>query len=435
MAFPTVKYDATNGSDTAASGAGPTTAVTGTNAYSGDGAGGGTQTEINVSGDSPDLSGIATDGSAVLWLNTSSGDRHLFKITGVNDGTDIITIEAAPDNGISSGAAVSWAVGGERKTLENDSSNGDYNDWQAGWTIELQGDGSNYDVTSNINLSGDITDGFLTIRSENPGTVQPVLRTTSGSTNAFEFGEYTKIDGLKIVNTQSPHYVVLVTLNGYTRLSRCEVDGASGAVQVESGGPVIEDCRISTSDGSSSAVYFNHRGVALIARTVIPDTAGTGISLASAYAHRGSAVFIEDCVIYGSGGVGIHGSSWFTTESSSLDHNQLVIHNCTLYDCGSDGIALNGSNFGQHSVIIKNNVIAGCAAYGLNVSATVEPLVTADYNHYHNNTSGNYNSSRGQGDNDTTGDPLFTSTTGGSEDFTPGSGSPLIDAGTPVETA
>ena len=33
------------------------------------------------------------------------------------------------------------------------------------------------------------------------------------------------------------------------------------------------------------------------------------------------------------------------------------------------------------------------------------------------------------GEDDTSGDPLFTSTTDGAEDFTPLAGSPLIDAG------
>ena len=60
-------------------------------------------------------------------------------------------------------------------------------------------------------------------------------------------------------------------------------------------------------------------------------------------------------------------------------------------------------------------------------------ILAGDYNHFYNNTLGHHDVSGGAlsllpGDNNIEGDPLFTSVTDGSEDFTPLTGSPLIRA-------
>lgn len=120
-----ISYDATSGSDTAASGAGPTTAITGSSATNGAG------NVVDLSG-SPDLSGVAV--SDVIWCNSASGQRHLSRITAVNDGADTVTTEDL----LVLGAGVSWAIGGERKTLINDTtSRPDWDDFGHGWTIEF----------------------------------------------------------------------------------------------------------------------------------------------------------------------------------------------------------------------------------------------------------------------------------------------------------
>ena len=79
MAFPTISINNSTGSDTAASGAGPATAVTGA------GASLNATSTITLSADTPDLSGVATDGSDAIWVETSSG-RQYYKITAVDDG-------------------------------------------------------------------------------------------------------------------------------------------------------------------------------------------------------------------------------------------------------------------------------------------------------------------------------------------------------------
>src|SRR5262245_57151438 len=74
MSLPIIQINNSTGSDTAASGAGPATALTGTLAATH------ANTTANIT-DAVDLSGVATDGSAALWVLSSSG-RQFSKIRG-----------------------------------------------------------------------------------------------------------------------------------------------------------------------------------------------------------------------------------------------------------------------------------------------------------------------------------------------------------------
>ena len=161
MAFPTIVYNASTGSDTAASGAGPATAITGSGAAHTSGI---ASTTIEFD-NSPDLSGVATDGSAAVWLNTSAGGRHLSKITAVDDGADTVTVEDSFTIA-SGGSAVDYAIGGKRAFWEADTTNADWVDSKSGWTHELN-DGT-YLLTTRVNpQAGDDTDGPITFKATN----------------------------------------------------------------------------------------------------------------------------------------------------------------------------------------------------------------------------------------------------------------------------
>ena len=106
----------------------------------------------------------------------------------------------------------------------------------------------------------------------------------------------------------------------------------------------------------------------------------------------------------------------------------------TVYGNGSHGIEMQnyaGDGTPIANLHLWNNTCVDNGGYGFywgTASPTVDLLM--DYNHTHNNTSGVTDRTGGlPGDNNVTGDPLFTSTTDGSEDFTPLTGSPLIGAG------
>src|SRR3954463_10134754 len=125
MALPTILIDSATGSDTTASGAGPGTALTGSAGVSaGDGL------SVTLDG-SPDLTGVATDGSHVLYFaDATAGNRNFAKITAANNGTKVVTVSDA----LGFTLTKAWAIGGKRasllgtnssKLIENNSGNGD----------------------------------------------------------------------------------------------------------------------------------------------------------------------------------------------------------------------------------------------------------------------------------------------------------------------
>src|SRR5688500_18477061 len=102
----TILFNSSTGSDTAASGAGPATALTGTAAsYSGSG--------FTLDG-SPDLSGVVA-GTAILYVATSTG-RKFFDITSVDDGANTVTVVTAPAG---TATGLTWAIGGKRATFDH----------------------------------------------------------------------------------------------------------------------------------------------------------------------------------------------------------------------------------------------------------------------------------------------------------------------------
>ncbi len=126
---------------------------------------------------------------------------------------------------------------------------------------------------------------------------------------------------------------------------------------------------------------------------------------------------VINCEIYGNGGHGIEASTGFD--------NGVLIGN-TIYNNTLNGISLSS---GGYNTTIYNNTLVDNGGYGVDFNGlTVNQTWYCDYNHTHSNTSGASDITL-PGSNNQTGDPQFTNTTAGSEDFTPTSGSPLIDNG------
>src|SRR6185436_2089858 len=98
MAFPTMLFNSSTGSDTLASGAGPGTAITGTAARSV----AASNRSIGFYGATDDLSGVATDGSAVVFLNVATaGQRNFSSIAAVKH-----TRQTGSAGAITSGTAI-----------------------------------------------------------------------------------------------------------------------------------------------------------------------------------------------------------------------------------------------------------------------------------------------------------------------------------------
>jgi hypothetical protein len=224
MAQPIVVFNTTTGSNTLASGAGPAVAVTGTSAAHTNGV----TTNIITLTNSPNLSTVPTDGSAVLWMNTASPTRQFSKITGVNNSSKTVTVE---DNfAIASGSARNYAIGGKRATWSG-SDRLFRLDVKAGWTIETETDQTGSISPCAEGSGGDLVNGPITIRGSEPhkrliqnASGSCISMNKSGSSNAVKI----HIKNLKLVNN---------TQNSSTSKSAAYGVGCAGTPEF-----VMENC-------------------------------------------------------------------------------------------------------------------------------------------------------------------------------------------------
>jgi hypothetical protein len=146
--YPVINFDSDNG-ETAplASGAGPAIALTGASASTD--AGG---TVVTLDG-SPDLSGVAIDGSHVIYLDdATAGNRRWAAINAKDDVADTVTVEQAFAGTLS---GLSWAIGGELDGLDAAAhrllwrNNGSAGDAVGDWAFEFEaGGGNDYPLSS-----------------------------------------------------------------------------------------------------------------------------------------------------------------------------------------------------------------------------------------------------------------------------------------------
>ena len=191
---------------------------------------------------------------------------------------------------------------------------------------------------------------------------------------------------------KDPIYDCLAVRGNSWHLHGCEITGAGrhGIAQTAAnrGGTSLFDCKIhhNTNNGVDANV-------------------GVGVTR---------------CLIYRNGGYG--GDAGSNSTNSGWRQN-------TFYGNTNGGLSLyDAANRNQFTV--AGNTFVANGGYGYNQKTTALNPMIQMYNHHYVNTSGGaYPSNADLGADLITGDPLFTSTTDGSEDFTPAAGSPLVGAG------
>lgn len=113
----------------------------------------------------------------------------------------------------------------------------------------------------------------------------------------------------------------------------------------------------------------------------------------------------------------------------------MIFLNNVAHGSADVGLKLNALATGP--AVIRNNVFAGNGSYGVDGHGEEIAEELIDYNIYYNNTTAHRNN--GFPDNFSGSlddvDPQFESIVDGSEDFTPASGSNLLDAGQPIISA
>lgn len=421
MPFPTILVNSATGSDTAASGAGPSTALTGTTNASFSGA-----TVTLPAG--TDLTNVATDGSHVLYLVTSTGVRF-FKITAkAGSGGATPTVDVTP-NPAGTSTSRTWAIGGKRASIASASSvllfdqGGSSGDAMPGWTVEMES-GHSESLTARFDLwrAGDTTDGPITLRGTFGAGTKPLLSWNTNDIAILIISDYWHLRDFELRNTNGtktasygvqPHSSLTrgIILSGLT-IAHATNKFWRG-INVICPSVTITNCRVGNT--ASHGLIVGAGVVVSLSYSeffACGDDAVTGAQFNTINA-RGN--IIRSSV----------GSGMVLTIPSSINTRVLLDRN-TFYDNDSDGVEIASDNDGLEGCVIENNIFSdnggGGTGYGLNFSVAgvgrISALATIRNNCFFNNATGKYNPSTLNSIDEETTDPTFTNA--GSGDFSIG---------------
>lgn len=272
-ALPVIKINNDTGSNTQASGAGPNTAIYGENASIN-----GTNI-VDLTTDDPDLSGINTNGSAVLWVQAASGIQFN-KIIGI-DGKTIIC-----ENSYDNTEVVLWGIGGKRFDFNVDTKQL-FVDVQAGWSIDIQETGDEYIIDTSILFSGvgELNNPITVYSSSN---TRPVITCDVDGADIFAMDStgYTVFDNLEFIHTGDTRGSVVGQSSGeqtYIKLTNCNIDGCLSAVQIKCENLVLESNEIQNC--TSHAIDIMPTDVTKVNLDLIGndihDNAGNGLNLSN----------------------------------------------------------------------------------------------------------------------------------------------------------
>jgi hypothetical protein len=398
MALPTILVDSATGSDTQASGAGPAIALFGTTDASFSGA-------VVTLTASTDLSGVATDGSHVLYLLTSTGVRF-FKITAKDDGADTVTVTPNPA-GTSTGR--SWAIGGKLASIGSSSSKlliengGTSGDAMPGWTIEMASGHTEATITGTISFyrAGDTTDGYITLKGVDGAATLPLL-TFSNDGIGFDLrGAMQKLDNFEMRNSavgKTASIGIRTVVSQPMAITRMKVSHSSNYFRkgISSGGSgnLIRGCDVGycsnigiENTGDYTAILWNY------AHNCTSDGISTNTTRTQVIGN----------ICYSNGGKGINATGL----------QSKIIHN-TCDSNTSDGIYQATTNTLQLCI---NNLVTNNSGYGIQVSGASLAAIAIGGSYFfgnatYNNTSGACNIA-GLLLNDPNANPSYTAASSG----------------------
>lgn len=386
MALPVILVDSATGSDTLASGAGPTSALTGTSASTD-----GTGTVVTLDG-SPDLTNVATDGSHVIYLaDATAGARNFGKITNKDNVAKTVTVANAFGLSLS---GKSWAIGGKRasiggtnsaKLFSNNSAAGDA---MPGWVVEMQS-GHTETIAAQFNMrrAGDTTDGRIVLRGASGAATMPIVTFSNNGAGFNWVNILIELMDFEIQNSNATKTasVAMQTASLMSFATRIKVSNSTNKFWkafTSSSSAQLKGCYFANT--ASDAVSFTGASPNQIEDCTIVDSGGHGILTSSTGVPQ-----IVRCVIARCAGDGIRYGSTLTTNQVS----GAWISDCVIYNNTSDGIEISGAStalgcFG--GMRIENNIIAKNGAYGINYSgaSVTAALLTAQDTAIRNNCFG-----------------------------------------------
>lgn len=405
-AFPAVTFNTSTGSDSAASGAGPATAITGTANASTSGA----STTVSLGG-SPDLSGVATDGSAVLWLK----GRGFYRIDTVDNSAKTVVVETA----VNVSTPCDWAIGGKRATIQQTDSLLLFGATSAGvaadsggsgaqgrWAIVLEDDQTLATSTLIITCTGGT--GDLVIRSDS--TTRRVINQTANAAN------FTISPAIRL----RFQYIKLTNSNGTKTAANGVITGASGTT-------LFDNCILgdATNQLRSAAVRSGNSPLFVFNNTAVRNCTSAGVGgtnhLITVNAYGSEFSNNGTHGVYTTGGSFINCLFAHNTNSGlNLDSGTLFLYGNTFDSNGDNGVLCNTNNLTSSNLVI-NNIFTGHNGAGDNgISFTgTSPQVAPRYNVFYDNTT-NANGVTLDSTNQTAVDPQYTNDASGTRDYTPG---------------
>ncbi len=189
-----ILFNSSTGSDTAASGLGPASAVSGSGA--------------STTGASAVVTGIVTTGVSagdLLWVQSSSA-RQFSVVASVDSGTQV----TCDDVFANTESSRTWAIGGKRATFDDSSSRAIFADSAAGIVVETE---SNQTLNSSlvVSMTGTV-DNITTIK----GSTGAEVITQAGAADVFTFqGGYISLEDLlfELTGTGNHHVAKFVNHN------------------------------------------------------------------------------------------------------------------------------------------------------------------------------------------------------------------------------
>lgn len=378
MALPIILVNSATGSDSCGN-----AALRGTAAAT-DGAG----TTVTLDG-SPDLTGVATDGSAwIQVLDATAGARNFGKITGKNVGAFTVTVSDAFGISLSgltwaiNQTLASWTSANSTKLFDNNGGNGDA---LPGWRVRMQsGHVETWSGTSGRTFyrSGDDTDGPIELEGEPGAATRPVVTGPNANVTNFQ---------IRGVGWRFARFDLLAN-SGSSKSNSSNLAFSSNLAGDSL--RILDDIRIGGT-GTSSGYY---RGIAAATSgTILVRNCEVGWCYdAGIHAGANAAVFLENVWVHdcdhgaGNGhGIDLSGcGDWLldrvvstnnrgkgirvlASGSATLGLEPQTIQGCIAHANGGDGIEVLGASTaisGYRSLRIKNNIITGNGGYGINFS-------------------------------------------------------------------
>jgi len=349
-----ILFNSTTGSDSAASGLGPSVALIGSSAELD-----GTST-VDMSYDGVSLSSISV--GDLLFCDTTSG-RKFSVIASIDTINETITT----DDTWGTESGVSWAVGGKRSTF--DGSVQIFTDWYGGWIVETETDQT---VATDIraNTSPGTVNNYVEIRCNNKTITQSL---SSYWTAVLPLPDFSIIKDAVLTTSVTNNGLILATTGyGTERLiQNVHIDATLGGGSLRYGaymsrtgyfmGCSFKNC----TDGFAGASV----GYCQFSDCVFDSNLTYGANPA----HHGG---FTNCIFSNNGNHGLL--------CGNSNRHHLVV-NCISYGNGGDGFNM-GGGWVDGIVQFKNNIASSNTGYGYNFpTARGNPMLNnVDYN----NTSG-----------------------------------------------